>query len=474
MKINSNITAYTTNNAYLINERRLSNATTRLSSGFKINKAGDDPANYAIGSKMRSQLESLDKVKTNATTGTSVLETAESAISEIQSMLQRMNELAIKASNTTVSDSDRKMIQEEVDELKKEVTRIRNTTEFNGMNLLDGTFENKGYCRNYDSIKIENYSEETIAGAYSLKLDYEEGYSLDTYSLTGDVYGVFQTVFPKVSEVERDGDIFRVTVSSEPEGHEMISRVYEVTKAELDANGGVLADIPDIKDPSKKITLSFEKTYTYTVNEGSDKSAMGIRSATDLLGKLSDPDRAYYTSTRTISSSDGSSDEDYVTVTSKNGTEVTFRVADRKAIKDKDLEVELTGKGALRLQVGVEEGEVLPLSLTEMSLSNMHIDDLDLTSVGSATKGIDKIRYGLDFVSSVRSKIGAYENRLENTLNYVDASDEALTTSFSRITDTDMAEEMTEYTNLQVLTQAGMSMLAQANEFPQQALQLLS
>jgi len=474
MKINSNITAYTTNNAYLINERRLSNATTRLSSGFKINKAGDDPANYAIGSKMRSQLESLDKVKTNATTGTSVLETAESAIGEIQSMLQRMNELAVKAANTTVSDSDRSMIQKEVEELKKEVTRIRNTTEFNGMNLLDGTFENKGYCRNYDSVKIENYSEETIAGAYSVKLDYEEGYTLDTYSLTGDVYGVFGTVFPEVSEVERDGDIFRVTVSAEPEGREMISRVYEVTKAELDANGGVCADIPDIKDPSKKITLSFEKTYTYSVSDGADKSAVGIGSATDLFGKLSDPDRAYYTSTRTISSPDGSVDEDYVTITSKNGTEVTFRITDRAATKDRDLEIELTGKGALRLQVGVEEGEVLPLSLTEMSLSNMHIDDLDLSTVGSATKGIDKIKYGLNFVSSVRSRIGAYENRLENTLNYVDASNEALTTSFSRITDTDMAEEMTEYTNLQVLTQAGMSMLAQANEFPQQALQLLS
>src|SRR5574344_43583 len=132
MKINSNITAYLTNNAYLTNEKRLTNSTTKLSSGYKLNSAGDDPANFAISNKMRAQLESLDKVKTNATTGTSVLETAESALGEIQDMVSRMSELATKAANETLSTSDRTAIQSEVNELEKEITRIGTSTEFNG------------------------------------------------------------------------------------------------------------------------------------------------------------------------------------------------------------------------------------------------------------------------------------------------------------------------------------------------------
>ena len=117
--------------------------------------------------------------------------------------------------------------------------------------------------------------------------------------------------------------------------------------------------------------------------------------------------------------------------------------------------------------------EVLALSIPEMSLTKLRIEDLDVTTMRGATIGIDKLNTALAYVNSARSKLGAYDNRLENTISFVNASDETLSSSYSRILDTDMAEEMTEYTNLQVLTQAGMSMLAQANEFPQQALQLL-
>ncbi|MBO6113112.1 MAG: hypothetical protein J6P45_08715 [Lachnospiraceae bacterium] len=472
MKINSNITAYTTNNAYLINERRLSGASARLSSGSKINKAGDDPANYAIGSKMRAQLEALDKIKTNATTGSSVVETAESAVTEIQSMIQRMSELAIKAANGTMSSSDRSMIQEEVDQLKDEISRISSTTEFNSMTLLDGGFENKGYCRNVASVKVEQYSDQTSAGTYSMKLSYKEGYSLSSYGVSGDVYDVFGTIYPKISDVEYDEGTgeYSVTVSSESEGGAVTSRTYTMSKTELDTNKGKMT-FSDTKDASKKITLEFDKVYKYTVSDGADMGTDGIKGASDLFGQLTDPGRAYYTTTRTVNN------EDYVTVTSKNGSEVTLKITDRentsKEGSEVDLTIELTGQGAMRLQVGVDEGEVLDLSIPEMSLSKMHIDDLDMSNEKNATKAINSLEYALDYVSSARSKLGAYENRLDNTISFVNASDEALTTSYSRIADTDMAEEMTDYTNLQVLTQAGMSMLAQANEFPQQALQLL-
>ncbi len=465
MKINSNITAYTTNNAYLINERRLSGSSSKLSSGFKINKAGDDPANYAIGSRMRSQIQSLDKIRTNATTGASAVETAESAISEITSMLQRMNELAIKSANGTLSESDRMMIEEEVDELKNEITRIKDTTEFNGMTLLDGTFEDKGYCRNDPNVKIQSYSDETVAGTYSMKFTYKEGYSPESYEATGDLMDIFGTKNLHYSDVEESNGNYVMSVTGNN-----ISKTYSIKKEDLDSANGI-CEFQDSEDPTKKITITFERKYDYTVANGADSGVNGIKSATDLFGNLNNEDEYYYTTTRTVD------DEDFVTVTSRNGAEVTFVIPDRKAVaesgSEKDLVMEITGKGAMRLQVGVEEGQVLNLSISEMSLSKLHIDDLEMTTEKSARKAIDKLSYALEYVNTVRSRLGAYENRLDNTISYVDASDEALTTSYSRIMDTDMAEEMTEYTNLQVLTQAGMSMLAQANEFPQQALQLL-
>ena len=174
MKINSNITAYITNNSYLQNERRLSNATQRLSSGYKLNSAGDDPANFAIAAKMRSMIKGLDKVKTNTTTGMSVLETAEAAMMETESMIQRMNELAIKGANGTLSSSDRQNIQDEVDQLLAEIDRIAETTEFNGTKLIDGTFNDRGFTSNL-KVDVMDYSDRVNAGRYMIKLEQSGG-----------------------------------------------------------------------------------------------------------------------------------------------------------------------------------------------------------------------------------------------------------------------------------------------------------
>ncbi|MCR5649586.1 MAG: hypothetical protein K6F86_00200 [Lachnospiraceae bacterium] len=473
MKINSNITAYTTNNAYLQNEKRLSVSSERLSSGFKINRAGDNPANYAIGARMRAQIEALDKVKTNATTGMSVVETAESAVAELQSMIIRMSELAIKAANGTMSTSDRVIVQEEVDQLKQEITRISETAEFNGMNLLNGDFENKGYCRNVLHAGVENYSDETQGGVYDMVFSYTKGYMLDNYSVTGEVYDVFGTAFPEVSDVTYASGNYTVTVSAEQPDGRLISETYTVPEGNIE-NGRAQVKSNNGYD----LVLNFTVKYDYQVTDSAtDRSALGIKKTTDLFG----PAGSYSVNTYTVG------DIDHVTVTSKNGAEVTFEI-DREKIKKENgltenaegkltfmdpFTMEITGKGAMRLQVGPDEGEVLSLSIPEMSLTKLRIEDLDVTTMRGATLGIDKLKGALEYVNSARSKLGAYDNRLENTISFVNASAETMTSSYSRIRDTDMAEEMTEYTNLQVLTQAGMAMLAQANEFPQQALQLL-
>ena len=168
MQINSNITALVTNNALLRNESAFSLSTGKLSSGYKINTAGDDPTGYAISGRMRQQLEALKRADTNATTGKSVLETADGALSEVTDMLQRLNELAIKASNGTMSASDRADVQQEVDQLTAEIQRISDQIELNGQKLLDGHLENHGYCENSKYIRIEEYNDKVSAGKYNL------------------------------------------------------------------------------------------------------------------------------------------------------------------------------------------------------------------------------------------------------------------------------------------------------------------
>ncbi|MBR1524282.1 MAG: flagellin FliC3 [Lachnospiraceae bacterium] len=386
MKINSNITAYITNNAYSQSEMRLSNSTGKLSSGYRLNKSGDDPANFAIASKMRAMIKGLDKVKTNTTTGMSVIQTAEAAMQETQSMIQRMNELSIKASNGTMSSSDRQNIQDEVKQLLKEIDRIAETTEFNGMKLLNGTFNDRGYTSN-EKITVMDYSEETTAGKYAINLT-------------------------KGS----DGN-------------------YTVKKSEVDTTTGKYA---------------------------------GYKDADKLFGTV-DPAKMSIT-TETVNYDDTS--VDYVTIKGYNGTELRVKVEDSKALPD-ILELDLTGKGSMRLQVGTEEGEVISASIPLMTTEAMGLAGLDMTTKEGSYKAIDQVNTALEYVNRARSRMGAYENRLENTDSFLDAYNEDINTSLSRIQDTDMAEEMTEFTNMQILSQAGISMLAQANEAPQQALQLL-
>lgn len=360
MKINSNTVAYTTGNALTNSENLLSKSMEKLSSGFKINRARDNPAGYAISSKMNAQIKGLTKANQNANDGISVIETAEGAISEIQAMLHRMNELAVQSANGTNTTADRLAIQEEVKALTSEITRIATQTEFNTKPLIDGTFELKGYTNN-TQVDVEYYSDSTKAGVYE------------------------NLVINKV------GDDYTVT-------------------------GVALNDICTSPVVTSKGNL--------------------------------------------------------ITISGADGTEINLRV-DETATLPATIDMDLKGIGAMRLQIGANEGQVLELSIPEISLKKMGLENIDISTKPGAKAAIDQITEAVEYSSMVRSKFGAYQNRLEHAITSLEVTSESITSAYSRIMDTDMAEEMTEYTKYQVLQQAGTSMLAQANQFPQQALQLL-
>lgn len=375
MKINYNVSAVVANAALTVNEKKFNVSTERLSTGYKVNHAKENPSGIAIAKRMNAQLKGLSQSKDNASTAVSVVSTAEGALTEIQSMIQRMNELSVQAATGTKTDSDRESIQAEIKELKEEIERMKNDTEFNGKKLLNGDCDLKGYA-DAKGIKVSYYSDETPVANYK---------------------------FSPVNPIP------------------------------LDQDGNV-----DLKDGS--VTL---------LQDGSENAF---------------PKDAKITY-----------DGDKVTVTAANEFEITFKVDKNVTTTSQDgsISLDITGIGAMRVQIGANEGQVLAIRIPEVSLDTLGLSDIDISTQEGAQRAIELSKQANAYISSVRSRIGAYENRLEHTQSSLGVTEENVTSAFSRIMDTDMAEEMTEYANQQVLNQAGISVLTQANQRPAEVLQLL-
>ena len=379
MRINYNVSAMLANNALANSDNRLSQALERLSSGLKVNHAKDNPAGLAMAKRMNAQIEGLSVASQNASDGVSIIETADGAMTEISEMLQRMNELAVKSANGILTDADREAIQDEVSQLKEEITRVSQETEFNGQKLLNGEFELKGYT-NRNDVKVNSYSPEVPVKVYTIK-------NLE------------------LSEVMDD--------QGNPTGE------YEIASI----------DLTDIDDE------------TGNFPEGAKAEIK----------------------------------DNLITITGSNEFEMIIDVGnvDPANLDLSGMEIDVTGIGAMRLQIGANEGQVLAMEIANVSLQNMGIADIDVSTPEGAADAITRLEGAINFVSGVRSELGAYQNRMESTINSLDITSENMTAAYSRIMDVDMAEEMTEYTTTQVITQAGTSMLAQANERPSQVLQLL-
>ena len=373
MRVNYNTTAMLTNNSLKNSDNRLAKSLERLSSGLKINHAKDNPSGLAMTNRMNAQIVGVGVANDNSNNGISVIETADGALNEVTQMLQRISELSVKAATGTLSDSDRELIQEEVAALKDEITRVSKATQFNGQNLLDGTFERKGYASD-STIQVNSYSENVASQIYTI----------DSLTI-----------------------IDELDANNNPTGNKIVSAITLGS----DFPGGVNANNISVEDS-------------------------------------------------------------ILTIKGDHGFEIKLDISDAKASYT-NLELNITGIGAMRLQIGSNEGQILEINIPNMSLQNMGIEDIDVSTEEGAKDALDRIGGALKFVTGVRSKLGAYQNRLESTINSLDVTSENMTAAYSRIMDLDMAEEMTSYSTYQVLTQVGTSMLAQANERPSQVLQLL-
>ncbi|MBV4421987.1 flagellin [Clostridium tyrobutyricum] len=396
MIINHNLMANNALRNMNINSNNASKAMEKLSSGLRINRAGDDAAGLAISEKMRGQINGLNQASSNAQDSISLIQTAEGALNETHSILQRMRTLAVQSSNDTNNDSDRTAIQSEINQLSDEVDRIGNTTEFNTKKLLNG-----------DVVGVNAEQK----GTYTLN---------NNTSLTSLTLG--------------SGVATNIADSSVKNGAITITKINSST-----ASGAVNYEIRDTD--GKTIAAS-----NLTVASGSFTLKDGIASGKDLV-------------------------LDGTTANMKVGESITI-------VLNKNVAASNDGSKAVTAQIGANSGQTMQIGIDDMRANALGIKDADGNAIKvddkySANSAISTIQNAIEKVSTQRSKLGAYQNRLEHTINNLGTSSENLTSAESRIRDVDMASEMSEYSKNNILSQAAQAMLAQANQQPQQVLQLL-
>ncbi|MCR5416750.1 MAG: flagellin [Pseudobutyrivibrio sp.] len=469
MRINNNMSAVITNNQLLGTEESLSSVMEKLSSGFSINHASDNPSGIAIAGKMQAQIDGLGQASTNGSDGISVLQTAEGALNEVTDMIQRMRELSVQAANGTNSDAERETIQKEIDSLLTEIDRVADSTEFNTINLLDGSLDVRTYAEHATRIQTSN----TVpAGLYHLTID-----SAATQASV-DSTATLPDKLTEAGTLSING--YGITLT---EGMTK-NAIYEALRSGCEKAGAEVSD-PDDTLSIKSIKYGADATLEIAFSSSSFAAALGFDEGSltvsdtgalaSAVGKDAEVTLTRQGESNTIDSQFGSQatinyDGNHMIVTDTGGFELSFKA---EAGYKGEILFNVTDIGSMTLQIGANKGQSMVVRIASISTEFMYIDDVDVTRVDGPEDAMDALESALSYITSVRSQLGAYENRLDHTTKSLDTTEENMTSAISRIEDADMATTMVEYTRLNVLEQAGTSALAQANELPQLALQLL-
>lgn len=609
MKINRNMSAVMTNRNLLRTEKRLSTSMERLSSGYKINRAGDNPAGLAISHKMKSQIDGLDRAKHNTTDAQSVLRIADGALNETASMLQRIRELCVQAANDTNSQDERSAIQDEIDKLVQEVDRISSDTEYNTKKLLDGSSDVLVISKDVsrvdisDSVLPGNYSMEvtqqaekatyaipSLAGSEGLmsingvEMEITAGMDPDAlyetlrdtaekagciatqdgaggYNLETKEYGHSAEIEIKVTKrymgfessqeqedfdrsmevlagtlgltaVAWDEDGNATSYSAKETGEDIQLELQEtedvtrvtaratkaavtVTNPNVDGtftvNGAAVTVTASMTDDEFFAALqaaagadNVTRTgNSYTIESAAEGAAESVTLATNdqviaaALGLAqvdpTDPTAGYAS---TVSGQDQQietttqqqfrdtatvyTDGLHVKITDLGGFSMEFMI--NESVNDSVggtgtdpimVEMKVTDIGAMTIQMGANQYQDMDIRIPEVSARTLYLDKVDVRISGGPDKALGIMDDAINKLNDVRARIGAFTNRLEYAERSLEETHEDMTSAYSTILDTDMAEAMVEYTQQNVLEQASISILSQANDIPQQVLSLL-
>lgn len=447
MKVNHNMTAVRTNLNLNRTNRKLDNSTYRLSSGYKINAAKDDPAGYAILKRLNKQIKGLSQADNNAGDAISAINTAEGALIEIQAMLQRMNELAVQAANDTNTPEDRDNIQDEIAQLKEEINRVAETTDYNGRTMLNGDSQRTSYVAKADetlasSIRILSQSTTVLPGSYELEVTSDPEQATVNLTLAP---GTFQLNGEKITITQEE--------INDLSAYEKVQTVCDRCNITLTQNGANLTLTTKEYGVDAYID-SYVNTTRYN-DTGKDVEATITRNP----GGFTDT---------AVMSVDGN----IIVVTDTNGFELRIKT-ETGAQTEGTVTAEVKDASTLQIQVGSEADNMLELIFEKVSTETLDIDYVNVRTYEGAQKAIEDIQNAIDKISMIRSKLGAYENRLGYAQDSLSIQSYNVEDATSRIGDTDMAKEMTTYTELNVLEQATSSILSKANQRAETILQLL-
>lgn len=454
MRVNCNISAMIANNQLTKTESALDRAIERLSSGLRINRAEDDAAGMAISKKMHTQIKALEQANRNASDGISVVQTAESALGELENILQRMRELAVQGADDTYCTEDKVAIQSEIDELVSEIDRISTDTEYNTMPLLDGTLSRRAYA-NVNDVYMIDMSASIVSGEYSFSVDSpatQASIGMKAFNgvITEAEAGTISINGAPVSVVA--GDDFDTV-------YQKIVDMCNYAGATVDKSGQYFSIKNRLYGSKEEISIKFNNE---DLAKKFDMEMSNVAAGEDCKVTLGDN----FSSTA-VAVADGG----VIKIEDVNDFEMIVEVPGDLTIEECVMKV--TEIGIMDIQVGANEGQQMKIAIPKVNSHILGVDELVITTPDGAGIAITKLDNAIAEISSIRSMLGAYQNRLENSVDSLNVYNENVTAALSRIEDCDMAKEMTTYTAESVISQAATSVLAQANERPQTILQLL-
>ena len=498
MIINNNISAVIANKHLLRTEAGIAASTEKLSSGYKINHAYQNPSGMAISNKMRAQIKALDRATDNASDGISVIQTADGALNEVTSMLQRMRELAVQAANDTNTPQDRAQIQKEEAELRDEIDRVSSSTEFNTMQLLNGDMQTKVYADNVSRLSV---SDSVDPGTYRIQVTAATKGSITastypTSSVSADQAGTFtingvpvtltegMTADEAVEALKTAAELGDATVTKDDSGKLTVTSGirtddYEEVLGNAWGKNAFVSVSYDSTDTKAKKALEYfgliNASNTTTSTSDSTTTITSKNQKDAVVTLLSASGSTAADAKGFSSSATASVDGKKVTIKDNNGFEMSFLLDDKTPTESYsgNLEIKVTDIGKMAFHVGSNKDQVIETEIPSISAKSLYLDQVNVNSHQSASRAISLVDDAITQVSSIRATLGAAQNRLEHTYDTNNSTSENINSAVSRIRDTDMATEMVEYTKDTVLQQAGTSVLSQANELPQMALQLL-
>ena len=474
MVVQHNLTAMNSNRMLGITTGTQAKSTEKLSSGYKINRAADDAAGLSISEKMRKQIRGLTQASLNAEDGISAVQTAEGALNEVQDMLQRANELAVKAANGTMSENDRNYIQDEIDQLMTEINRVSTTTKFNETYLLKGDAEGATE-KTFEYVTTAG----GISGANGATLYKADG---TVATVTEDTIQEAVDLGAYYKSVKGDTAVVAGTMSTYVKVDNGAVKYQDANTKLYDENGNAIAegDLGTYFGVSGlgALQLGAETAYVNVVGDEVADDVADFEEVDDATAKLYDANGAEVAAEDLANyfNTDGTVKDDSLYADDGQATEITdANLATYVNVGDKVKALTLS------LHVGADstDDNQISVDIDAMSAKGLGLlnDDDKLLVNGAddtnARAAIDTIAKALQQVSTQRSALGAVQNRLEHTIANLDNVVENTTAAESQIRDTDMATEMVKYSNNNILAQAGQAMLAQANQANQGVLSLL-